>query len=110
MDVTTGTLGCPDWANFDGFTGGPRRGQFHGLSAVGYVDDHVAAEGCFRPWVIRRYRLHEAAERAGREPKVDWPRLATDLGYYDQAHLIRDFTAIVGISPAHYSRATANRS
>jgi AraC-like DNA-binding protein len=61
-------------------------------------------------WVIRRYRLHEAAERAGLGPDVDWPTLATDLGYYDQAHLIRDFTATVGASPAQYARATAKQS
>src|SRR6266568_1980929 len=61
-------------------------------------------------WVIRRYRLHEAAERAVLGTDVDWPGLATDLGYCDQAHLIRDFTATVGASPARYARATANRS
>lgn len=60
-------------------------------------------------WVIQRYRLHEAAERAVLGPDVDWARLAADLGYYDQAHLIRDFTTILGASPARYARATTNR-
>ncbi|HCT81124.1 MAG TPA: AraC family transcriptional regulator [Micromonosporaceae bacterium] len=56
-------------------------------------------------WVIRRYRLHEAAARAANGADLDWVRLAFDLGYSDQAHLTRDFTAIVGIPPARYARA-----
>jgi AraC-like DNA-binding protein len=54
-------------------------------------------------WVIRRYRLHEAAAHAMADP--DWGRLAAELGYSDQAHLVRDFTAIVGVPPARYARA-----
>jgi AraC-like DNA-binding protein len=29
--------------------------------------------------------------------------LAADLGYADQAHLTRDFTATIGISPTRYA-------
>ncbi|MFS8099241.1 helix-turn-helix domain-containing protein [Lentzea alba] len=54
-------------------------------------------------WVILRYRIHEALERA--EEDVEWARLAADLGYSDQAHLVRDFTQTVGVSPAAYARA-----
>jgi AraC-like DNA-binding protein len=54
-------------------------------------------------WVIKRYRLHEAVERAA-APDVTWPDVARDLGYADQAHLIHDFTTIVGRSPATYAR------
>ncbi|MFI7577316.1 helix-turn-helix domain-containing protein [Micromonospora sp. NPDC049497] len=54
-------------------------------------------------WVIRRYRLHEAIERAADGPP-DWATLAADLGYSDQAHLVRDFTAAAGVSPAAYAR------
>ncbi len=56
-------------------------------------------------WVIRRYRLHEAAARAADGGDLDLVRLAADLGYSDQAHLTRDFTAIVGVSPARYARS-----
>ena len=56
-------------------------------------------------WVIRRYRLHEAAARAADGTEVDWVALAADLGYSDQAHFTRDFTAMVGRSPARYARA-----
>jgi AraC-like DNA-binding protein len=55
-------------------------------------------------WVILRYRIHEALERAGAEEPVDWAGLAADLGYADQAHLVRDFTATVGVSPTAYAQ------
>jgi AraC-like DNA-binding protein len=56
-------------------------------------------------WVIQRYRLHEAAERLSADPSTAQSALATDLGYSDQAHFIRDFKALVGTSPAAYARA-----
>ncbi|MCN9241253.1 helix-turn-helix transcriptional regulator [Streptomyces sp. RY43-2] len=54
-------------------------------------------------WVILRYRIHEALERAETERAVDWAGLAADLGYADQAHLVRDFTATVGVPPTAYA-------
>ena len=57
-------------------------------------------------WVMRRARLHEAAERAGSGEPVDWAALASDLGYADQAHLTRDFTVTIGVPPARYAAAT----
>ncbi|MFF0149816.1 DUF6597 domain-containing transcriptional factor [Micromonospora sp. NPDC005203] len=55
-------------------------------------------------WVIRRYRLQEAVEQAAGGP-LSWADLAADLGYSDQAHLVRDFTAVAGVSPAAYARS-----
>jgi AraC-like DNA-binding protein len=55
-------------------------------------------------WVIRRYRLHEAIERIDEGAPPDWAALATDLGYFDQAHFIRDFKALVGKTPGEYLR------
>ncbi|MDQ1009121.1 AraC-like DNA-binding protein [Streptomyces sp. V4I23] len=56
-------------------------------------------------WVILRYRIHEALERAETETAaVDWSALAAELGYSDQAHLVRDFTATVGVPPTAYAR------
>jgi AraC-like DNA-binding protein len=54
-------------------------------------------------WVMRRARLHEAALRADAGDVVDWAALARDLGYADQAHLTRDFTATLGLPPARYA-------
>jgi AraC-like DNA-binding protein len=55
-------------------------------------------------WVIMRYRLHEAVERMTNGDAVDLPRLALDLGYFDQAHFIKDFKAMVGRAPGAYAR------
>ncbi|MFJ7076316.1 DUF6597 domain-containing transcriptional factor [Streptomyces sp. NPDC098781] len=55
-------------------------------------------------WVLLRYRIHEALELAGTRHDVDWAALATELGYADQAHLVRDFTATVGVSPTAYAQ------
>lgn len=56
-------------------------------------------------WLIRRYRLQEAAALlAGDEP----PSLAdvsARLGYADQAHLSREFRAVVGQTPRRYALA-----
>lgn len=53
-------------------------------------------------WVINRYRLHEALERASAGESVDWTTVALDLGYFDQAHFIRDFKKLVGKTPTEY--------
>ena len=63
--------------------------------------------GASPKWVIRRYRLHEAAERLAAAEDVDLAALALDLGYFDQAHFARDFRAIVGRPPASYARSAA---
>ncbi|KUO20999.1 helix-turn-helix domain-containing protein [Streptomyces dysideae] len=57
-------------------------------------------------WVILRYRIHEALEHAGTHHDTDWATLAADLGYADQAHLVRDFTATVGVPPTAYAAET----
>jgi AraC-like DNA-binding protein len=56
-------------------------------------------------WVMRRARLHEAALRVDADgpAAVDWAVLAADLGYADQAHLTRDFTATLGVPPSRYA-------
>jgi AraC-like DNA-binding protein len=56
-------------------------------------------------WVIKRYRMHEAVERAVAGRRVSWSGLAADLGYFDQTHFIKDFKALIGKSPAEYVRA-----
>ena len=63
----------------------------------------AAYVGASPKWVLRRARLHEAAARADQGVRLDWAALADDLGYFDQAHLTRDFTATVGVSPTRYA-------
>lgn len=60
-------------------------------------------------WVIRRARLHEASGRIQAGAPADLGELAAELGYSDQAHLTRDFTAMVGVPPASYRKAQESR-
>jgi len=55
-------------------------------------------------WIIKRYRLHEAAQRLADDPDAALADLALDLGYCDQAHFVRDFKSVVGRPPAAYAR------
>ncbi|HUB89319.1 MAG TPA: helix-turn-helix domain-containing protein [Dyella sp.] len=59
-------------------------------------------------WVINRYRLHEAIAQLQAGIPVAWTELALTLGYFDQAHFIRDFRKLVGRSPAEYAQAEGN--
>jgi AraC-like DNA-binding protein len=55
-------------------------------------------------WVINRYRLHEAVERLQAGTDISFTELAMELGYFDQAHFIRDFRKLVGCTPAAFAR------
>ena len=66
--------------------------------------------GATPKWVIRRYRLHELIEKFNAGDQPDWPQLALELGYFDQAHLINDFRSIIGYSPTQYRRLISNNS
>lgn len=57
-------------------------------------------------WVITRYRLIQAIDHLATAQAVDWAAIALDLGYADQSHLIREFTALIGTSSAAYLAAT----
>ena len=55
--------------------------------------------------LLRRRRLQEAAERMRAEPAADLGALAAELGFADQAHLTREFRAVLGTTPRGYGRA-----
>lgn len=57
-------------------------------------------------WVIQRFRLLDVAQVANTGANVDWAATAAALGFADQAHLTRAFTALVGQPPASYARDT----
>ena len=64
----------------------------------------AAYVGAGPKWVIQRCRLQDAAARAATAEPVDWALLADELGFADQAHLTRAFTATIGVPPAAYTR------
>lgn len=53
-------------------------------------------------WVLQRFRLQEAIGHLSKHGAVDLASLAHALGFFDQAHLTRDFTKLVGHSPLDY--------
>lgn len=60
-------------------------------------------------WVLRRYRMLEIAERVRSGAHTDWAGVAAELGYFDQAHFIKDFKAQIGRTPAEYAAQWAAR-
>ena len=53
-------------------------------------------------WVLRIYRLQQLANEIVNGQVTDWTELAHRLGYFDQAHCIRDFKQITGKTPSWY--------
>ena len=66
--------------------------------------DFAEYVGASPKWVIQRCRLHDVAARAASAGPISWAAVATELGFADQAHLVRAFTAAVGVPPATYAR------
>ena len=54
-------------------------------------------------WAIRFHRLHEVRQRLADGTAPPWAELAAELGYTDQAHFSREFTAMLGEPPATYA-------
>ncbi|MFH8520029.1 DUF6597 domain-containing transcriptional factor [Streptomyces gelaticus] len=77
--------------------------RVEGVSSRSLQRLFAAYVGVGPKWVILRYRIHEALERAESDRQVDWAALAAELGYSDQAHLTRDFTATVGVPPTSFA-------
>jgi AraC-like DNA-binding protein len=49
----------------------------------------------------RILRFRRAQTLAARTPHPNWAGIAAECGYFDQAHLIRDFREFSGVTPAH---------
>jgi AraC-like DNA-binding protein len=48
-------------------------------------------------------RVQRAMGLATSDPARTWASIAADVGYFDQSHLVRDFRAIVGVTPSAFS-------
>jgi AraC-like DNA-binding protein len=60
-------------------------------------------------WVLARYRLQDAADVLVTGDPVDLADLAYRLGYSDQAHFTKAFSAAVGMPPGAYVRWCRDR-
>ncbi|WP_394827652.1 DUF6597 domain-containing transcriptional factor [Pendulispora albinea] len=58
-------------------------------------------------WRIRRFQAALRSLERARTPRG--AEVAAQLGYFDQAHMIRDFQAFAGLSPQGYLRAGVDR-
>lgn len=67
----------------------PRQFRRRCLGATGLSPKHLC----------RILRFRRARELAAREPGLKWALIAVDAGYFDQAHLIRDFREFTGRAP-----------
>ena len=54
----------------------------------------------------RLLRFDRARELAEQVERPDWVRIALECGYYDQSHLINDFRAVTGRTPATFFQDT----
>lgn len=73
-----------------------------GLSARSLQRLFQVYVGVTPKWVIQQYRLHEAADQLASGGFGSLAQLAQQLGYYDQAHFVRDFKQVIGLSPSQY--------
>lgn len=71
------------------------------------VDVFAADVGLTPKLFARIRRFQHSVALAQRETEVDWAELALACGYFDQAHLVRDFVEFSGLSPGRLRRRQA---
>ena len=75
-----------------------------GLSQRRFIQVFTAEVGMTPKLYSRVLRFQRARALVRDAVAPDWARVAVDCGYFDQSHLIRDFLAFSGLSPAGYLR------
>lgn len=69
------------------------------------LERRVREETGLAPTTLRRVlRFRRAFRMLDREPSGEWSGIASRAGYFDQAHLIRDFRCFAGAPPSHFFR------
>jgi AraC-like DNA-binding protein len=72
----------------------------------GYLDREFTRVVGMPPRALARVlRVRRLLEQLDVQDDVLWTRLAADLGWYDQSHLVRDVTRHTGVPPTAYVRA-----
>jgi AraC-like DNA-binding protein len=95
-----------DRLSSEGALGSIRKIQVEtGLSHTRFIQLFRENVGLTPKLFYRVRRFHTLQDRIGKGMAVNWAELALDCGYFDQAHLIRDFRAFAGVTPLEYSRA-----
>lgn len=73
-----------------------------GLSHRRFIDVFRFEVGLKPKLFNRVQRFQKVLAMIHRIPAPDWAQLSLEHGYFDQSHLIRDFLAFSGFSPADY--------
>lgn len=92
------------------FQGSPARGTVGevahqaGISQRRFIQLFREEVGLTPKLFCRLRRFQDALDRIQGDSRTDWTSIALSSGYFDQAHLIRDFREFSGLSPAAYLR------
>jgi AraC-like DNA-binding protein len=73
-----------------------------GMSAKRFIESFKTHVGVSPKRYCRIRRFQRAVARAHSGERIDWPQVALDCGYYDQAHFIHEFRAFSGLTPTSY--------
>ena len=77
----------------------------YGVSARTLERKVLEATGLPPASLRRVLRFRRAFRALDQSPPGTWARVATSTGYFDQAHLIRDFRQFAGVAPSEFFRA-----
>lgn len=78
---------------------------------IGWSRKHLAVRfaeeiGQTPKTMARILRFSRARQMIGSAADTDWPDIAAACGYADQAHLIREFRSMTGLTPTAFKRST----
>ena len=73
-----------------------------GMSAKRFIERFKTQVGVSPKRYCRIRRFQQALAWAHRGHSVDWPQVALECGYYDQAHFIHEFRSFAGLTPTGY--------
>jgi AraC-like DNA-binding protein len=73
-----------------------------GLSPRRFIQIFSDEVGLTPKLFCRVLRFQEVLRLIGKAQQVGWTNIALTCGYFDQAHLIRDFQAFSGLNPTAY--------
>jgi AraC-like DNA-binding protein len=80
-----------------------------GLSQRRFIRVFAAEVGLTPKLYCRVRRFQQAREHLRNVTTPDWAQVAVAVGYCDQSHLIRDFQALSGLTPANYFRQSSGQ-